>query len=322
MIELLVVIAIIAVLIALLLPAVQQAREAARRTTCKNNLKQIGLALHNYHDSYNQFPFSALNEAARSGSAYQPTIVLNARGWTMLLPYFDQATMFNRYNSSAPASTYKDQDTTGLSGYYPGTPIPVNESIVATVLPGLICPSDPGNPRYLTQTSAHYSIVSTGATANMFGARTNYDFSVNARGPGSSTLWVLRGVTTRTAFGTNKSAGIADVRDGTSNTVAVSETTLEVRDGNGQNWGYVNWTSRGIQFDGAQLNYKQCCSWVPPVTEVPNKLGTYGLPGSVHIGGLHVLMCDGSVHFLNENMQRTMQNRLAYIQDGNPIDEF
>src|SRR5689334_25157717 len=90
LIELLVVIAIIAILIALLLPAVQQAREAARRTQCRNNLKQIGLALHNYHDAFGLFPYSTSmdgNCATTTGF----TQIKNHRGWPLLLPYLDQA---------------------------------------------------------------------------------------------------------------------------------------------------------------------------------------------------------------------------------------
>ncbi|HEY4262792.1 MAG TPA: DUF1559 domain-containing protein, partial [Schlesneria sp.] len=87
LIELLVVIAIIAVLIALLLPAVQQAREAARRTQCKNNLKQIGLAFQNYHDAVNQFPYGGLSQN-------------HTNGWVMILPFIDQVNVYNQFNCS------------------------------------------------------------------------------------------------------------------------------------------------------------------------------------------------------------------------------
>src|SRR5262245_32200947 len=99
LIELLVVIAIIAILIALLLPAVQQAREAGRRTECKNNLKQIGLGLHNYHDTFRVFPFG-------KGGSY-PAVPVYAR-WSqhaMILPYIDQAPLYNSIDFNYPPET-------------------------------------------------------------------------------------------------------------------------------------------------------------------------------------------------------------------------
>lgn len=96
LIELLVVIAIIAVLIALLLPAVQQAQEAARRTQCKNNIKQLGLALHNYHDVYRTFPTGWIAVENGRHNAHEG---LNGAGWgSMILPYLDQAPLYQKFN--------------------------------------------------------------------------------------------------------------------------------------------------------------------------------------------------------------------------------
>ncbi|MCA9018497.1 MAG: DUF1559 domain-containing protein, partial [Planctomycetaceae bacterium] len=100
LIELLVVIAIIAILIALLLPAVQQAREAARRSTCKNNLKQLGLALHNYNETFNVLPYSVSHSGSCVGGSASTasTVTLNHRGWLLLLPYLEQSALYNKFN--------------------------------------------------------------------------------------------------------------------------------------------------------------------------------------------------------------------------------
>ncbi|MDP1799531.1 MAG: DUF1559 domain-containing protein, partial [Planctomycetaceae bacterium] len=133
LIELLVVIAIIAILIALLLPAVQQAREAARRTQCRNNLKQLGLACHNYHDAFNQFPhnYDARGplEVSTGGGQWQNGP--GTFGWiVMALPYFDQAPLYNRFNFS---------DNNGG----PGWTSTANTVPSTTILPALMCPSNP-----------------------------------------------------------------------------------------------------------------------------------------------------------------------------------
>lgn len=139
LIELLVVIAIIAILIALLLPAVQQAREAARRTQCKNNLKQIGLALHNYHDAHRTFPYAYLCLPCADNQ-------IGGWGWaTMILPYVDQAPLYNAMG-------------VGTSGHMPA----VADSNTQTIISAYICPSDssPGiNCRHSNFAKSNYVAV-------------------------------------------------------------------------------------------------------------------------------------------------------------------
>ena len=142
LIELLVVIAIIAVLIALLLPAVQQAREAARRTQCKNQLKQLGLALHNYHDTFiTTMPTGYIYEAG-PGNATPPVLRAMNNGWgwgTMILPYIDQAPLYNTFGSVANSPNV----AVGLIAGGTGATTPAIGSIEA-VLPSQRCPSDAG----------------------------------------------------------------------------------------------------------------------------------------------------------------------------------
>ena len=327
LIELLVVIAIIAILIALLLPAVQQAREAARSTQCKNNLKQLGLALHNYHDVYSVFPMST-NSDASLDAGDTPNVLgqrlLNHRGWLGVLPYIEQAGMFGQLNLSAPTGNYNRAGSATLTAPLDDPFTNGNGKFVAMALPAFQCPSD-SNATHWRGNSANYNISATAAAAGMYGALSNYDFSVE-RYSNSMTLWVKRGQATRRMFGLQSSSNMRDVKDGTSNVAMIIEGTREVKNGVGATWGFSKWVSNGIDLASDRINWWACCPWwtsPPPDSDVkPGRTRNWGAAGSTHTGGCQVCLADGSVRFLCENMDYTTQQRLAFIDDGNVLGEF
>jgi prepilin-type N-terminal cleavage/methylation domain-containing protein/prepilin-type processing-associated H-X9-DG protein len=206
LIELLVVIAIIAILIALLLPAVQQAREAARRTACRNNLKQIGLALHNYHDVFNRFPNMVMAGAAFPGC--QSWVV--SRGWAWrvaILPQIDQAPVYNAMNlenhSHAGGACTAN---TSMAAPAAGTPALIAKS---TLMPAYVCPSDSSD-------------------VNLFANEkpTNYTAAVRARADANhSDIASSASVIATNDLGiiTRQGTNMKDIKDGSSNTIAVGE---------------------------------------------------------------------------------------------------
>jgi prepilin-type N-terminal cleavage/methylation domain-containing protein/prepilin-type processing-associated H-X9-DG protein len=197
LIELLVVIAIIAVLIALLLPAVQSAREAARRAQCVNNLKQIGLALHNYHSATNSFPLGASLAPNSPGTTYTWD---NWGANALMLPYLEQGPLYNAINFSfspepAPEPTPQDVSYASLGGF-------INSTVYVTKLAAFLCPSDPnaGSP---DNNNYHASV---GTTTYFIGGA---DLGVT---PGSSGVFAMQAC-----------YSIASITDGTSSTIAYAE---------------------------------------------------------------------------------------------------
>jgi len=319
LIELLVVIAIIAVLIALLLPAVQQAREAARRSQCKNNLKQIGLALHNYHETYGLFPFSTANSSSNAGDTPAGAPILNHSGWVMLLPYLDQAPLYNQFNFNWATGYRNYNGGTVVGGTDPA--VNTNLNLSRVVLNALLCPSDAGKRVYPSvDTAANYGCGVTNSVS------TSYGFSV-ASGNGG-TLWSAYATNTRTMFGPNSNSRIRDITDGTSNTVAVVETTLDVYDGKTQPWACSAHVGQGINLASTNaaygINNWYCCAWQTPANQhyQIGRNGEWGSPGSLHTGGLQILLGDGSVRFLSENVSMNTRTCLARIGDGNVLGEF
>ncbi|HAW31018.1 DUF1559 domain-containing protein [Gimesia maris] len=305
LIELLVVIAIIAILIALLLPAVQQAREAARRSTCKNNLKQMGLALHNYHDTHSVFPPAAINAGFSScdGVNGASSILLNHTCYQMILPFIDQANIYNQYNWSI--SSGSANHGSGCSGTATSSPSD-QYSIVKSPVPVFLCPSDPGNPSN--------TVTSAGAYTVNPGWRTSYGV-VNYTTGGAGGSWGANTSTSKGALGPNGAAKFRDITDGTSNTMIFCETKLlKTSTSYGPYWNAATHTFfilPGSPTYAINYNY-----------DGNNKQYAWGA-GSHHVGGAHVLLADGSVRFVSENVDRVgVVVALISIRGGEIIPEF
>jgi prepilin-type N-terminal cleavage/methylation domain-containing protein/prepilin-type processing-associated H-X9-DG protein len=311
LIELLVVIAIIAVLIALLLPAVQQAREAARRTQCRNNLKQIGLALHNYHDLYNCFPSSYYRGWPYVSTAATPTSGSPGWGWaTMILPQIDQAPLYNILNVGTNrlngTSTITWQGVAGTSIKVAG-----QQPIAA-----YRCPSDVGAA--LNSKRGDY------ATSNYLGSfGPAYD---NTTQSGDSLVrgsWVGRNTG---VFGANSSTRIRDITDGTTNVVMVGEVALGFAgrlDSSGSRIEYNGGTWMGLSSDNtSNVNtaLSLCGYCVPANTGAASRRINSPTGGnafsSFHTGGAHFLLCDGSVRLLSDNLDLDVADRVSAMADG------
>ncbi|MEZ6125877.1 MAG: DUF1559 domain-containing protein [Planctomycetaceae bacterium] len=307
LIELLVVIAIIAILIALLLPAVQQAREAARRTQCKNNLKQIGLALHNYHDVYHLFPAGSYwNNKDASGATYHQGSLL-----THLLPYIDQAPMFNQIPFDNPPASKNINDATLPGGSLMRTQFHV---------PAYICPSDTAGP--------NFNGVST--VQNYAGSKGASNAGSPAGGNPSGTppcadkyLSFAKGQTSGSGVSgpfhrNGRSCHMRDVTDGLSNTIFVGEVRPECSNHMRAGWLQANngqgmaGTLYPINLDTCNDNPSSGCNWSN------NWVEEFGFR-SRHVGGAQFLMGDGSVHFISENIDHTLYNSLGAKQDGQPV---
>lgn len=320
LIELLVVIAIIAVLIALLLPAVQQAREAARRTQCKNNLKQLGLALHNYHDTANALPPGWVSGAAGP----------SRWGWgTFLLPQFDQAPLYASL-SSAMGMDANSINATGFSAVMTTLPQP---GPLQTSLAAFRCPSDVAGPTVNTPLADGYMVMMPPmANTTTFG-RSTYPGVM-----GSNVDWMMGQPMTPSggSFGRNSSTNFRDYQDGLSNTFLIGER----RSPGVVNGMYVGgdgiWAGVGCDTmpQGMAMELGDCSNshplngrfaTAPTATSADSYIGF----SSMHVGGAHFLMGDGSVRFISENIASgpvgqasSVYQNLATVADGMVLGDF
>ncbi len=278
LIELLVVIAIIAILIALLLPAVQQAREAARRTQCKNNMKQIGIAMHNYHDTYQNFPPGCISNTNNTDPPSGP----QQWGWAVfILPQMEQGNLFELLDPSNRTLSDVLSNTT-------------DRAIVQQRIDAYRCPSDrtkdtvTGTPQTVDfQGNGGFAMPGT----NFFGGTSNY---VGAGGFAALDISELpSGPLYR-----NSATTFADMIDGSSNTFLVGERDFDCSSG--------VWS--GVRNDGGPgprgINYVTGRVSIP-LNFKSNRTGNNSCVegfSSSHPGGAQFLFGDGTVHFISENI--------------------
>ncbi len=319
LVELLVVIAIIGILIALLLPAVQAAREAARRSQCTNNLKQLGIALHNYHDTFKQFPPARLDCGwAGTGGSYEqdtPTkLNKNHNGIVLLLPFMEQQALYDLFDFAQAACHYTRNTGRPLAGDAVASG---NATVVGNTITALLCPSDSADVRASTSTA--YSPVG-GSTYR--GIKTNYDFSAENGGYYRFNYWGRRSLNTRYLFGENSDSSFSSLLDGSSNTVAMAETLRTVANGHCPTWGYRGWVMTGIDLDyGINVtDIPTTYTWVSDKVDHSYRLRTWGTGGSLHPGGMNVCLGDGSVRFLSETTPTTTLDAISTIAGSETVE--
>lgn len=283
LIELLVVIAIIAILVSLLLPAVQQAREAARRVQCRNNLKQISLAIHNYHDVFNLFPAT---EVGGTGT------LAKASTFVAILPYLEHSGVFTLYNSSL------------------GNSDPINMAAVQQMIPAYLCPSAP----------LRRQIPISACDANNRAPGT-YAVSTGSGDPWGSfaTRNPHNGAIVGPASGKTQ---MRDITDGTSNTLLVGEAAWNLPDylfTSGPCSGQVRW---GFTYWSSPYPLATAFTTMAPFNPRKGGANVLSRFRSEHIGGSQFALADGSVKFVSENISQIVLDAAGTRAGGEVQNEF
>ncbi|HBL46185.1 DUF1559 domain-containing protein [Gimesia sp.] len=318
LIELLVVIAIIAILIALLLPAVQQAREAARRSQCKNNLKQIGLAFQNYHDTFNMFPPDYVDERGSGG-----TLADNEGHWawsTMILPYLDQAPLYNQMNPGpiTPSTALNDANI---------------RTSMQQPLAAFRCPSDTGpalngnaGQQIQADNGTNYGLPVSNYVASNNNRTLRQSRSSNGANGGSGATG---------AFWRDSNLRFRDITDGVSNTILVGERSYKVGTSDfyagtlyaAREFGGTNGPEQASGNQGLIAIFGGSTYSINPTN--PSNVSTRQAYSSQHTGGAHFGLGDGAVRFISENINlntddavnSTLENLIG-VADGQIIGEF
>lgn len=311
LIELLVVIAIIAILIALLLPAVQQAREAARRAQCKSNLKQVGLSMHNYHDAHRVFPPGYVD---RNGDPNSTPDNDRGPGWgwaTFLLPYIDQANVYNQINFNL------------------GVGVGSNAKVSQVALTVFQCPSDGLQQPFPVYDSSFSNPITTVAHSNYVGCNGTEECFNGAGGNPQASAGI---------FFRNSRNSTASFTDGLSNTIVVGERssnhapgtwTGAVAGGRCPAWMATQPPSPyspppSFAYDNADfgeaLIFAHCNATHLPNADFP--IYDPDVFYSFHVGGAHFLFGDGSVRFISSYVDGPTYQALATIAGNEVVGDY
>lgn len=305
LVELLVVIAIIGILVALLLPAVQAAREAARRMSCSNNMKQLGIALHNYHDTYKKFPYRQGGTGTTGGNS---NLNNNNRlgGLVFLLPFVEQAPLYDQISGGGGVSNY------GTMG--PAPWITTNWPHWRATIPVFNCPSQPGiNLDAIGDTN--YAMCVGDSVAAITGTNTTQNRGVFMRNISFGFRDVTDGTSNTIAYGEISNPTARDVRGGVAEATFTTstnapETCQAQRDPNKKNQyvtGVTVRTWRGFRWTDGIVSASGFQTILPPNSPSCSQSawdGSWGLysAGSFHPGGVQVTLVDGAVRFIPETI--------------------
>jgi len=307
LVELLVVIAIIGVLVALLLPAVQAAREAARRTQCGNQVKQIALAMHNYHDSFGSLPSGGISANTMSatnwctGGGGSSALGYSQAAWTaLILPYLEASALYESINFKATFISIADRG-------HDGGP---NDAAWNLPMPMYQCPSDPNSGAQVN--NLNYFGVQGGGTSS----------DAACKNSAGNRYWMTNGMIFH-----NSEMRFANATDGTSNTYLIGETKYQsLKAGNpsqhygwaSSDWPYGTYGSPST-VAGAVLSINSQPSYSEPGAGAHTFDVQTRLFGSRHPGGCFMGFADGSVSFAQETMNLSVHQQLGNRSNGLPL---